>query len=95
MSVRLRLIHAQIRRLLRESGEWEAEAWGTPLSAAQMGFAITAFSARLLRHAESLGAAISDEERESFMAVWRYAGYLMGIPETILFRDEAEALCPL
>ena len=27
----------------------------------------------------------------SFMAVWRYVGYLMGIPETILFRDEEEA----
>ena len=26
------------------------------------------------------------------MAVWRYSGYLMGIPETILFRDEADAL---
>ena len=26
------------------------------------------------------------------MAVWRYSGHLMGIPETILFRDEEEAL---
>ena len=26
------------------------------------------------------------------MAVWRYAGHLMGIPETILFRNEEEAL---
>ncbi len=26
------------------------------------------------------------------MAVWRYTGYLMGIPETILFRDAEEAL---
>ncbi len=26
------------------------------------------------------------------MAVWRYSGYLMGIPETILFRDEEDAL---
>ena len=28
----------------------------------------------------------------SFMAVWRYSGYLMGIPETILFQDADEAL---
>ena len=26
------------------------------------------------------------------MAVWRYSGYLMGIPESILFRDAEEAL---
>ena len=31
-------------------------------------------------HMESLGAKFSEEERESFLAVWRYSGYLMGIP---------------
>lgn len=92
LSVRVRIIHAQIRRLLQESDEWDSEAWGTPLSAAHMGYAITAFSARLLRHMKGLGATFNTEERESFMAVWRYIGHLMGIPETILFRDEDEAL---
>lgn len=91
-SVRLRLVHAQIRRLLKDHPDWDAPAWGTPLSAAHMGFAITAFSARLLRHMESLGASFDDEERTGFMAVWRYTGYLMGIPETMLFRDEADAM---
>ncbi|WP_419925612.1 oxygenase MpaB family protein [Candidatus Poriferisocius sp.] len=92
LSVRIRLIHAQIRRLLTESEEWDADAWGTPLSAAHIGFAITAFSARLLKHMRNLGATYSDEEAASFMTVWRYSGHLMGIPESILFRDEAEAL---
>ena len=41
---------------------------------------------------KTLGAVYDDEERASFMAVWRYTGLLMGIPETILFRDEEEAL---
>ena len=92
LSVRIRLIHAQIRRLLGESDEWDADAWGVPLSSAHLGFAITAFSARLLAHMRRLGASYSEEEAESFMAAWRYVGWLMGIPETILFRDEAEAL---
>lgn len=92
LSVRVRLVHAQVRYLLKSSDEWDAEAWGVPLSSAHVGYAITAFSARLLKHMKSLGARFSDEERESFMAVWRYSGYLMGIPETILYRDEKEAL---
>ena len=92
LSVRVRLVHAQVRYLLKNSDEWDAEAWGVPLSSAHVGYAITAFSARLLKHMKSLGARFSDEERESFMAVWRYSGYLMGIPETILYRDEEEAL---
>ena len=41
---------------------------------------------------KTLGASYNDEEYASFMAVWRYTGYLMGIPETILFRDAEEAL---
>ena len=92
LSVRIRLIHAQVRRLLAGSDEWDTEAWGTPISGAHVGFAITAFSARLLKHLKSLGASYNDEERASFMQVWRYTGFLMGIPETILYRDEEEAL---
>ena len=41
---------------------------------------------------KTLGAEYSDEEYESFMAVWRYSGHLMGIPESILFQDADEAL---
>ena len=92
LSVRIRIVHARVRRLLSNSEEWDAEAWGLPVSAAHLGYAISAFSARLLKHMKSLGAKYNDEEYASFMAVWRYSGHLMGIPETILFHDGDEAL---
>ena len=92
LSVRIRIVHAQLRHLLSRSEEWDTEAWGAPISAAHLGSAISAFSARLLKHMKTLGAQYNDEEYDSFMAVWRYSGYLMGIPETILFRDADEAL---
>ena len=92
LSVRVRLVHAQMRYLLNESPEWDREAWGEPLSSAHMGYSVAAFSARLLMHMKSLGAQFNDEERKSFMDTWRYIGYLMGIPDSILFRDEEEAL---
>lgn len=92
LSVRVRMVHAQVRRLIANSGDWDFDELGTPVSSAHLGFAITAFSARLLKHMKSLGAVYDDEERASFMQVWRYGGYLMGIPESILYRDEAEAL---
>ena len=59
---------------------------------AHLGYAISAFSARLLIHMKTLGAKYNDEEHDSFMAAWRYSGYLMGIPDTILFQDADEAL---
>ncbi len=92
LSVRIRIVHARMRHLLNGSEEWETEAWGAPISAAHLGYAISAFSARLLKHMKTLGANYNDDEYASFMAVWRYSGYLMGIPETILFHDGAEAL---
>ncbi|MCY4581483.1 MAG: oxygenase MpaB family protein [Chloroflexi bacterium] len=92
LSVRIRLVHAQVRRLFNLSREWEHDAWGVPVSAAHCGWALSAFSARLLYHAMRLGARFSDEERASFMQVWRYSGYLMGIPDTILLEDEQDAL---
>ena len=91
LSVRIRLVHAQLRRLLGNSDQWDHEAWGLPISSAHLGYAITSFSARLLDHLKHLGAAYTEEERDSFMAIWRYTGHLMGIPSSILFQDEQDA----
>jgi hypothetical protein len=92
LAVRIRLVHARVRQLFNGSDEWDADAGGVPLSAAQVGYALTAFSARMLQHMKSLGASYDDNERDGFMAVWRYSGHLMGIPETILYRDYDDAL---
>ena len=92
LSVRIRLVHARVRQLLNALDEWDTDAWGVPISAAHTGYALTAFSARMLQHMKSLGAKYDDEERDSFMAVWRYSGHLMGIPSTILLRDYTDAL---
>ena len=92
LSVRIRFIHAQVRRLLSQSPDWDFNAHGTPISAAHMGYSVACFSARTLKHAETLGAKFSKQERDSYCAVWRYAGHLMGVPETTLYTDEADAL---
>ncbi len=92
LSVRIRIVHARIRMLLESSDEWDVEEIGTPLSGAHLGLALASFSARLLVHLRSLGGSASQEERDSFMAVWRYSGFLMGIPETVLYESEQDAL---
>ena len=91
LSVRIRLVHAQLRWLLGNSDDWDQEAWGLPISSAHLGYAITSFSARLLDHMKRLGAEYTDEERDSFMSIWRYTGHVMGIPASILFQDEDDA----
>lgn len=91
LSVRVRFVHARIRQLLAKAEPWDAEAWGTPLSAAHLGYAICVFSIRLVEQATAVGAKFSKDEIASFLALWRYTGHLMGIPDTILYADEAQA----
>ena len=91
LSTRVRFVHARIRSLLARHEEWNDEAWGVPLSAAHLGFAISVFSKRLLDYAQLVGARFTEEEKKSTLDVWRYSGYLMGIPGPILYEDGAEA----
>ena len=91
LSMRIRFVHSRIRGLLAKSDDWNHETWGAPVSAAHLGFAISVFSKRLLEYSLLVGAKFSKEEKESVLAVWRYAGYLMGIPETILYINGADA----
>lgn len=91
LSVRIRLVHAQIRRLIRASGEWDEAVYGAPLSAAHAALASANFSAMMLRHTARLGAHLDDEARTGFMQIWRYASWLIGTPEALLFDgDEAK-----
>ena len=92
LSIRVRLVHARSRQLLYTASEWDTDVLGVPLSSAHVGFAICAFSARLLAHMKALGASFDEDERKAFMQIWRYSGYLMGIPESILYQDEDDAL---
>ena len=91
LSTRIRFVHSRIRGLLAPSDDWNHETWGAPVSAAHLGFAISVFSKRLLEYSLLVGAKFNKEEKDSVLAVWRYAGYLMGIPETILYTNAAEA----
>ncbi|MDE0081372.1 MAG: oxygenase MpaB family protein [Gammaproteobacteria bacterium] len=93
LTLRIRLVHARARALIGGSDEWDHDAWGSPVSAAHVALATAAFSARLLQFAEMLGARIdSDEDREAFMAVWTYDGWVMGVPDELIRHSQAEWL---
>ncbi len=87
LSIRIRFVHARIRQLLRNSEEWDGAAWGAPISAAHLGYAISVFSMRLLQYSVLVGARFDQEARDSILDVWRYAGHVMGIPESILYTN--------
>ena len=92
LSIRIRLVHAQARRLLVHAPEWDQATHGLPLNAAQMLLGSAAFSGRLMQHVARLGGDFSVEEREGYVHVWRYTALLLGVPEEILFTDYASSV---
>lgn len=84
-TVRIRMIHAQIRRLLLASGEWDVPAEGVPLNMAHMALAATGFSSANLEAVRKLGVQLTEQERDGFMHIWHYVTWLLGVPEELLF----------
>ena len=90
LSLRIRLVHAQVRRLILGAGDWDRTTYGTPLSAANMALSSANFSATTLSTATRMGARLTPAARHGFMQIWRYASTLIGTPQPLLFSgDEA------
>ena len=92
LTLRIRIVHARIRSLFRNSEEWDHQAWGAPVSAAHLALSTAAFSARLLDFATMLGAALDEDDRAGIMHVWSYTAHVMGVPDQLLFHNHAEGL---
>ena len=91
LTVRIRMIHAQLRRLLLDSGEWDVPVEGVPLNMAHMALAATGFSSANLEAVHKLGVRLTEEERDGFMHIWHYVTWLLGVPEELLFSSVEEA----
>jgi hypothetical protein len=90
MTVRVRLIHSQVRRLLLESGQWRADAWGAPINQCHMAGTNLMFSVGVLDGLTRLGYRFERVERDALVHLWRYAGYLLGVEPELLIADEFE-----
>ncbi len=90
MTVRVRLIHAQVRRLLLDSGEWRSEVWGAPINQCHMAGTNVMFSVGVLDGLTRFGYHFERVEREALIHLWRYAGYLLGVDHELLIADEFE-----
>lgn len=90
-TVRVRVMHAQVRYMLAHSEKWDYQSWGHPINQADMLATNLLFSQLFVLGLQSLGFRFTQAERENVMHFWRYAGYLMGVDERILPTGEADA----
>jgi len=92
-TVRVRLMHAQVRRLSWRSGRWKPE-WGEPVNQMYMAGTNVALSAGLLEGMQRLGFRVSHADGDALLHMWRYSGYLSGIDAELLIsmRDEGRLI---
>jgi hypothetical protein len=91
ISVRVRVMHAQVRRTLLASGRWDAPSWGAPINQADMATTALEFSSMMLYGTRLLGHRFTHDESEAVMHLWRYAGFLMGVDTELLEEVTSEA----
>lgn len=90
ITVKVRFMHAQVRRLLLQSGRWNSAAWGMPISQCHMAGTNLLFSVAVLDGLRRLGFHFTYREVEGLILLWRYSGYLIGIDPELLCGTEAE-----
>jgi hypothetical protein len=89
-TLQVRLIHAQVRRMILATGRWDADAWGAPINQHdELGTSLL-FSSVLLEGLRQLGLRVTAADAESYMHLWRWSGWLMGIDPDLLPATEGE-----
>ncbi|RBQ76926.1 hypothetical protein FVER14953_09533 [Fusarium verticillioides] len=85
-SVRVRLLHASVRRRLMQlehqnPGYFDMEKWGVPINDLHTIATISAYSAAIVYMAlPRQGIYLSEQQTADYLALWRYVGYLLGTP---------------
>lgn len=92
ITVKVRVMHAQVRRLVRTSGRWRADLWGEPINQHDMLATILLFSAAVVDGLRMLGYTMSDRDAEDLVHLWRWAGVVIGVEEQLLPTRFAAAL---
>jgi hypothetical protein len=91
ITVKVRLMHARVRRMILQSGRWDASSLGAPINQHDMAGTQLLFSIAVLEGLRTFGFKIGSDESESYMHLWRYVGRLIGVDPEISVNSELEA----
>ena len=84
LSVRVRVMHALVRRMLSRSPRWNAADWGQPINQADMAGTVVEFSLLVLAGARKMGFHFTRDEAEAVVHLWRYCGFVSGVDDELL-----------
>lgn len=83
-ALRIRLVHAHVRRAMNRRDDWDYDAWDRPVNQVQTAGTLLLFSHVFLLGTQMLGIRYTAAEREDVLHLWRYVGWLMGVDNELL-----------
>lgn len=89
--LRVRLMHAAVRRLLLGSGRWSHEAWAHPINQHDMLATILLFSNVFIDGIRRFGVHVTPDEADDYQHLFRWVGELIGVDSALLPASHAEA----
>jgi hypothetical protein len=89
-TLRVRLIHALVRRHIAEQAEWDVIRDGVPINQLDMAATQMAFSIVLLQGMKTLGWTMSGQDSRALIHLMRYVGWLMGVEMELQPKNESE-----
>jgi hypothetical protein len=87
---RVRMMHAGIRALIHQSGEWDM-AWGEPLNQEDLAGTLMSFAFVVGEPLPRLGIELTADESGDYIHTWNVIGSMLGIRDELLPKDIAEA----
>lgn len=92
-TVRIRLVHALVRRHLRRSGRWDTANWGEPISVGDtLATGLIGFCTYPVTGLQRLGVDYSGDELEAMVHLWSWISHLQGVPREYLPGSWGEAV---
>jgi hypothetical protein len=91
ITLKVRLMHAHVRRMILATGRWDAGAWGQPVNQHDMAGTVLLFSVMVLDGLRKLGLRIDAADADDYMQLWRRVGLLIGTDPALVPTSEPEA----
>ena len=91
ITLRVRLMHAQVRRLCLADDRYDVSRFGLPINQHDMLATILLFSNVFITGIVQLGVAVTDSEADDFQHLFRWVGQVIGVEPQLLPTSFAEA----
>lgn len=88
-TLRVRVIHAMVRRQLSQRPTWDAADLGLPVNQTDMQATYLGFSIVYLLGLKLMGMPLRRDEKEAVLHLWRYIAWVNGVREEYLHAQDA------